>query len=64
MLAEVDRKVDDGSAISGTFQYSAYDGGGLGGVAPVGAGACYSEAALKHWMSDTPSANCGGAVLF
>ena len=64
MLAEVDRKVDDGSATSGAFQYSAYDGGGLGGVAPVGAGACYSEAALKHWMSDSPSANCGGAVLF
>jgi len=64
ILAEIDRKIDDGLATSGTFQYSAYDGGGGGGTAPVGAGACYVAAALNNWMTASPTANCGGAILF
>ena len=64
MLAEVDRKIDDGVATSGTFQYSAYDGGGGGDTAPIGSGTCYVAAVLSNWMTNNPSANCGGAFLF
>ena len=61
LLAEVDRKVDDGSATGGTFRFSAYDGGA---GAPVGSGTCYLAAAPNQWISTTPVANCGGATLF
>jgi prepilin-type N-terminal cleavage/methylation domain-containing protein len=61
LLAEVDRKIDDGSATGGTFRFSAYDGGA--GV-PVGSGTCYLAAAPNQWSSSTSVANCGGASLF
>lgn len=63
ILAEIDRKIDDGNPVGGTFRFSAYDGGGAGGVAPVGGAAnqCYLGAG---WSSMTVDANCGGASLF
>ena len=63
LLAEIDRKVDDGNPVGGTFQFSTYDGGGGGGVAPVGgaAGQCYVG---TDWSSATVAANCGGTSLF
>ena len=61
LLAEVDRKVDDGSATGGTFRFSAYDGGA---GAPVGSGTCYLAAAPNQWSATAPVANCGGATLF
>ena len=61
ILAEVDRKIDDGSATGGTFRFSAYDGGA--GV-PVGSGTCYLAAAPNQWNSAAVAANCGGATLF
>ncbi|MGH8618414.1 MAG: prepilin-type N-terminal cleavage/methylation domain-containing protein [Burkholderiales bacterium] len=61
LLAEVDRKVDDGSATGGSFRFSAYDGGA--GV-PVGPGQCYLVAAPNTWSAATVVANCGGATLF
>lgn len=61
LLAEVDRKVDDGNAISGIFRFSAYDGGA---GAPVGSGTCYVAAAPNPWNATTPVANCGAATLF
>ncbi len=60
LLAEVDRKVDDGSATGGSFRFSAYNGGA--GV-PVGSGTCWI-AATTQWSSQTVVANCGGATLF
>ena len=36
LMAEVDRKIDDGNPVGGTFQFSTYAGGGGGGVAPQG----------------------------
>ncbi len=60
LLAEVDRKIDDGSATGGSFRFSAYDGGA--GV-PVGTGTCWI-AATSQWSSATVVANCGGATLF
>lgn len=65
MLAEVDRKIDDGVATSGTFQFSAYDGGGDDDdTAPKGSDKCYQAAAVNNWIADKPRANCGGAGLF
>jgi len=60
ILAEVDRKIDDGSATGGTFRFSAYDGGA---GAPTAA-TCYLVALPNQWQSATVAANCGGATLF
>jgi hypothetical protein len=57
ILAEIDRKVDDGNPVTGVFQFSVYNGGS-GGTPPTGA-TCLSGGA---WQA--PSiANCGGASL-
>jgi len=61
ILAEVDRKVDDGNALGGTFQFSVYDGGS-GGVAPTSS--CYNGSAPNNWIANSPVTNCGGASLF
>jgi prepilin-type N-terminal cleavage/methylation domain-containing protein len=60
LLAEVDRKIDDGNATGGLFRFSAYDGGA---GAPVGSGTCYLAAAPNVWNAAAPVANCGGATL-
>ena len=63
IMAEIDRKIDDGNPIGGTFQFSTYNGGGAGGVAPVGGAAnqCYVGTA---WSSAVVDTNCGGTSLF
>jgi len=63
LMAEIDRKIDDGNPVGGTFQFTVYDGGGAGGVAPAGAaaGTCYVG---TTWSSATVDTNCGGASLF
>ena len=63
LMAEIDRKIDDGNPVGGTFQFTAYNGGGTGGVAPVGgaAGQCYVG---TTWAAATIDTNCGGASLF
>ena len=60
LLAEIDRKIDDGNPIGGTFQFSIYNGGGGGGVAPAAA-TCVSGTA---WATTTIDTNCGGTSLF
>lgn len=63
ILAEVDRKVDDGSATGGAFRFSAYDGGS-GGTAPTGSGTCYAAGAPNNWTTTgTVNTNCGAASL-
>jgi prepilin-type N-terminal cleavage/methylation domain-containing protein len=65
ILAEVDRKVDDGVGSGGSFRFSAYPGQSAGGgTAPVGSGTCYLAAAPNNWISNNPVPNCGGASLF
>lgn len=65
ILAEVDRKVDDGVATGGGFRFSAYPGQSAGGgTAPVGPGSCYLLAAPFTWIAATPVTNCGAASLF
>ena len=63
ILAEIDRKVDDGNPIGGVFQFSTYNGG-AGGTAPTatGAGGCYVAGPPAAWVAPTVS-NCGGASL-
>jgi prepilin-type N-terminal cleavage/methylation domain-containing protein len=57
IIAEVDRKIDDGLATGGQLRYSTFGG------ASAGSGTCYI-AATGAWQSATPQANCGGALLF
>jgi prepilin-type N-terminal cleavage/methylation domain-containing protein len=57
ILAEVDRKVDDGLGTGGQMRYSSF------GAAAAGSGTCYI-AATGAWQSATPEANCGAATLF
>ncbi len=60
ILAEVDRKADDGNALSGTFRFSVY---AAGGTAPAAA-TCYVAAAPNAWQTQAVDANCGGVTLF
>ncbi len=59
ILAEVDRKIDDGNPQTGTFRFSSYAAGGTNPAAatcaPLGGGL---------WLVQAPDANCGAANLF
>jgi prepilin-type N-terminal cleavage/methylation domain-containing protein len=57
ILAEVDRKVDDGNAQNGTFRFSAY--GGSTGAAPLTT-TCHTAGV---WTIPAET-NCGGVSLF
>ncbi len=59
ILAEIDRKIDDGRANSGQFRFSAYDGGG----GPPGEGRCFDPHG-GLWRAADNEANCGAASLF
>lgn len=70
IAAEVDRKADDGSGISGTFRFSTYGDAASGGNAPVAppapaasysAGQCVSD--TGNWYVAQGEANCGAASL-
>jgi len=60
ILAEVDRKIDDGKPFSGAFQFSPYVA--LSGTAP--AVATCTVTATGDWQVKTPDTNCGGVSLF
>jgi hypothetical protein len=55
ILAEMDRKVDDGKAMSGDVRYSPF-----GGAETTTDGCFYSHA----WNSNRPVSNCGAAYLY
>jgi prepilin-type N-terminal cleavage/methylation domain-containing protein len=57
ILAEVDRKVDDGIATTGSFRASTYT---TGAATDVG---CF-DAGTGAWAVQSPASNCGGASLF
>lgn len=59
ILAEIDRKIDDGNAIQGAFRYSAFNGA----ATPPDESLCYS-ADNGNWKASSGSDNCGGASLF
>jgi len=63
ILAEIDRKIDDGNALRGTMRFSAY---AAGGTAPTAA-SCYETAAgatQGEWKAGSGETNCGAAILF
>lgn len=62
IMAEIDRKIDDGNPVGGNFQFSTYDGGGTGGTPAAGGAAntCYQG---TTWSAATVVTNCGGASL-
>ena len=62
LLAEIDRKIDDANPLGGTFQFTIYDGGGTGGVAPDPTKCHLGTPAA--WAATTVETNCGGASLF
>jgi len=55
LLAEVDRKIDDGNAATGGFRGSAVFGAG-------GSGTCWNGSG--RWLAGSRFPNCGGAELF
>lgn len=59
ILAEIDRRLDDGRADSGNFRFSAYNGGG---GAPIPA-RCY-DLHTGLWRAAENEGNCGAASLF
>ena len=56
LLGEIDRKVDDGNAIQGSFR--AQFGAGVDATTTN----CYNAAGV--WVSTSPGPNCGGSTLF
>ena len=62
IVAEVDRKVDDGGPYTGSFQFSKYQGGA---AAAPDASKCVSGSAAPYtWNTTGGEGNCGGASLF
>lgn len=59
VLAEIDRKTDDGRADQGNFRFSAYNGGG---GAPVDV-RCM-DSGNGSWRAAENETNCGATVLF
>jgi hypothetical protein len=57
IMAEVDRKIDDGLAPSGQLRFSQFGG------ATNAAQECFNTG-TGAWQSATVNANCGGALLF
>jgi prepilin-type N-terminal cleavage/methylation domain-containing protein len=55
ILAEVDRKIDDGLANTGQMRHSTFGGTTY---------ATCAVAATNLWASQTPVSNCGGTTLF
>jgi len=59
VLAEIDRKIDDGRADSGQFRFSQFDGGG----GSPSAERCYDKR-TGLWRAAENEPNCGAAALF
>jgi prepilin-type N-terminal cleavage/methylation domain-containing protein len=66
IMAEVDRKIDDGLPYTGSFQFSAYAGNGTAPTEGAAAApACTSGAlATSTWNATNGSTNCGAASIF
>jgi len=67
IIAEVDRKIDDGKPASGAFQFSAYVPTASFTVPPIGTattGCTDSATAPTKWNIGSGETNCGAASLF
>lgn len=64
IVAEVDRKIDDGLPYNGGFQFSTYPAGGTA-PSPGGPQGCVATTSTPNvWDIKTGSTNCGAASLF
>jgi hypothetical protein len=64
ILAEVDRKSDDGLAASGAFQFSPHVNGGAALLQGGAAGACTdSDAVHARWNESGGQSDCGAATV-
>jgi len=61
ILAEVDRKIDDGNPQGGAFRFSAYAGGA---TAPTAANCIDATTTPPSWKVAGEENNCGGASIF
>lgn len=61
ILAEIDRKIDDGNPQGGSFRFSAYAGGG---TAPNAANCIDATTTPPSWKVAGEESNCGGASIF
>ena len=57
ILGEIDRKVDDGNSLQGSFRAQ------VGGGVDTTVANCY-DATSGVWKSTSPGSNCGGATIF
>ena len=66
ILAEVDRKIDDGNPLQGGFRFSRYTPASATGLpaaaATYAAGVCAGTGGT--WFATNSETNCGGASLF
>jgi prepilin-type N-terminal cleavage/methylation domain-containing protein len=62
IVAELDRKVDDGTPYTGSFQFSVYDG--KTGTAPTVGNCLDTTPTPAVWKVTGANANCGGASLY
>jgi len=65
IIAEVDRKIDDGLPYAGGFQFSTYAPSGVTNPVATGAGTCINSTPTPPiWAISGGSTNCGAASLF
>jgi len=62
-LAEMDRKIDDGNALRGTFQFSTHAYWGAAPIGPPSANGCTDAVGNWRVATSSPPVNCGAASL-
>lgn len=62
-LSEMDRKIDDGNALRGSFQFSTHAYWGAQPVGPPSANGCADTSGNWRTAASTPPVNCGAASL-
>lgn len=64
IVAEMDRKLDDGAPFTGRFRFSSYQGNGAANPAMTGANSCVNGVGTTaSWAAVSSQTNCGGASL-
>jgi prepilin-type N-terminal cleavage/methylation domain-containing protein len=64
IVAEMDRKTDDGAPNTGGFQFSSYRGNGAANPAMTGPNSCIAGSGITAtWAVTSGQTNCGGASL-
>lgn len=64
ILAEVDRKIDDGNPLTGSLRFSPYADTAGGATAPTAATCINTTVTPAVWAAGSGQANCGAAVLY